>query len=325
MNDRDTLSGRFSSLGSDPIHPIRYVVKRTGLTSHVIRIWEKRYEAVKPKRTDTNRRLYSDEDIERLNLLRQATEAGESIGQIAHLPTEVLREMVGEQPLPAFSTSYERVADETAADEFLDACMEAVRNLNHRVLENQLAQATLQHSQIVVLKQIVIPLIEWLGDGWQSGFLRIVHEHMASAVLRTFLGHMLEASASEMQDPLLICTTPAGQQHELGALIAAIAAVNEGWRVLYLGPDMPAEEIAGAAIAQKARAVALSLMYPASDPRIGQELVRLKRLLPAKIAIVAGGRAATSYAHVLERISAFSHDNLDHFRFTLQHLASGAI
>jgi DNA-binding transcriptional MerR regulator/methylmalonyl-CoA mutase cobalamin-binding subunit len=325
MNENKMASDKSSQKESEPIHPIRYVVKRTGLSSHVIRIWEKRYDAVTPKRSDTNRRLYSDHDVERLNLLRQATEAGESIGQIAHLPTDVLREMVGEQNLPVFYTSYEKIAEETAAEDFLDACKESVRNLDHHALENQLAQATLQHNQMVVMKHIVLPLITWLGDGWQSGFLRIAHEHMASAVLRTFLGSMLESAANDQQNPLILCTTPSGQQHELGAMMAAVAAVNEGWRVLYLGPDMPAEEIAGTAISQKARAVALSLMYPANDPRIAQELIRLKRLLPPEIAIVAGGRALTSYAHVLERINAFSHDHLDHFRFTLQHLASGAI
>jgi MerR family transcriptional regulator, light-induced transcriptional regulator len=70
------------------------VAHRTGLTSHVIRVWEKRYAAVSPLRTSTNRRLYLDSDVERLQLLRRATLAGHSIGQIARLPTEGLRALV---------------------------------------------------------------------------------------------------------------------------------------------------------------------------------------------------------------------------------------
>src|SRR6059058_1635279 len=78
-------------------HAIKSVVRRTGLSAHVIRIWEKRYQAVQPERTGTNRRLYSDEQIERLNLLRAITRAGHSIGPIAKLPIEKLRKLAAEQ------------------------------------------------------------------------------------------------------------------------------------------------------------------------------------------------------------------------------------
>ncbi|MBX7259713.1 MAG: MerR family transcriptional regulator, partial [Candidatus Hydrogenedentes bacterium] len=54
-------------------HPIQVVALRTGLTPHVIRMWERRYAAVCPTRTPTNRRLYSDSDITRLRLLSRAT------------------------------------------------------------------------------------------------------------------------------------------------------------------------------------------------------------------------------------------------------------
>src|SRR5262245_25366803 len=82
-------------------YPIRAVARRTGLTSHVIRVWEKRYGAVSPMRTPTNRRLYSDTDVERLRLLHQATLAGHSIGQIAQLPNERLQALVAADDLGA--------------------------------------------------------------------------------------------------------------------------------------------------------------------------------------------------------------------------------
>jgi AAA family ATP:ADP antiporter len=72
------------------------VARRTGLSAHVIRIWEKRYGAVEPERTGTNRRLYSDEQIERLSLLRDLTQAGHRIGHVAKLPTEKLRQLAKE-------------------------------------------------------------------------------------------------------------------------------------------------------------------------------------------------------------------------------------
>src|SRR6187455_2962557 len=75
-------------------HSIKVAAKRCGLSTHVIRIWEKRYDAVSPNRTDSNRRLYCEDEIERLNLLRLATVAGHSIGNIARLSTDKLKTLV---------------------------------------------------------------------------------------------------------------------------------------------------------------------------------------------------------------------------------------
>jgi len=67
------------------IYTIRYVSIRTGLKPHVLRAWEKRYDAVCPRRNETNRRLYSNSDIRRLQLLRRAVQSGHSISQVAAL------------------------------------------------------------------------------------------------------------------------------------------------------------------------------------------------------------------------------------------------
>ena len=73
-NTRQSANGTL-----DRGHSIKIVAQRTGLSSHVIRVWERRYDAVSPRRTETNRRLYSDGDIERLKLLGEATEIGHTL------------------------------------------------------------------------------------------------------------------------------------------------------------------------------------------------------------------------------------------------------
>ena len=75
-------------------HPIQVVAQRTGLSPDVLRIWERRYAVVKPSRSATGRRLYSDRDVEHLLLLRRATLAGRSISQVADLDSEELRGLV---------------------------------------------------------------------------------------------------------------------------------------------------------------------------------------------------------------------------------------
>ena len=78
-------------------HSIQVVSRLSGLSPHVIRVWEKRYGAVTPVRTGTNRRLYSEEEIQRLRLLSRATAAGHRIGVIAHLGIRDLERLVATQ------------------------------------------------------------------------------------------------------------------------------------------------------------------------------------------------------------------------------------
>ncbi len=83
-------------MSSEPKHPIQVVVRRTGLTADVIRVWERRYDAVRPQRSDTNRRLYSDDDVERLRLLRKATLSGRRIGDVARYSDDELRQLTAD-------------------------------------------------------------------------------------------------------------------------------------------------------------------------------------------------------------------------------------
>lgn len=305
-------------------YPIKIVARRTGLTLHVIRVWEKRYGAVLPTRTPTNRRLYSDADIERLLLLRRATLAGHNIGQVAQLPKERLLalvsadEAVASPPLQSVSPS----SDESSAQSHLNACMAAVERLDAEALEAALMRAAVTLSQPALIDWIVIPVMQKIGDLWREGSLRVAHEHLASAVVRTFLGNMRGGFEILASAPNLIVATPAGQVHELGALIVAVTAASEGWRVTYLGPNLPAEEIAGAAQQNEAKAVTLSIVYPADDPRLRDELRKLRRCLAEETVLLVGGRAAGSYSDVLGAIGAVKLNDMASLRAKLESLRS---
>src|SRR6188472_3975547 len=95
-----------------PLHPMRLVAVRTGLTPDLLRAWEKRYGAVAPVRSSGGQRLYSDADVERLSLLARAVEGGRAIGQIANLPLDELQGIVerdarARQPSPSSVTAAE--------------------------------------------------------------------------------------------------------------------------------------------------------------------------------------------------------------------------
>ncbi len=295
----------------DALLNIKAVARRTGLSAHVIRIWEKRYQAVVPTRTATNRRLYAESEIERLGLLARAIRAGHTISQIAGLPVGTLRGLAAtDTNAVAGAGAGEPRPRATTARDFVREALEAVRDLDGLELERVMKAAELALGQMGLLCKVLSPLLEQLGKSWRAGDLLAAHEHLASQAVRSFLGNLSRPYAATDQAPELVVTTPVGQLHELGALMAAATAHHEGWRVTYLGPCLPADEIAGAVRQKHARAVALSVVHPADDPTLPRELEKLRQSLPAGTAMLVGGRAAGAYAETLKGIDAITCETL---------------
>jgi DNA-binding transcriptional MerR regulator/methylmalonyl-CoA mutase cobalamin-binding subunit len=298
----------------DPRHPIRVVARRTGLKPDLIRAWERRYSAVAPGRSATRRRYYSDAEIDRLSLLSRVVRAGHTISQVAQLPDEELEELIARDA----SSQPAAAASGSRTDAILACCLAAVQRLDPRDLGHLIQRASVELSAPDLLDDVLVPLMQRIGDQWKQGALRPYHEHMASAVVRSFLGTSM--SETNHGAPIFMAATPARQRHELGALLATSCAAAEGWRVLYLGPDLPPEEIAAAALHQGAQVVALSLVYPPDDALLRDELRRLRRLLDPRTELIVGGRASAAYVDILHEIGAQRLDDLSGLRRRLEEI-----
>jgi DNA-binding transcriptional MerR regulator/methanogenic corrinoid protein MtbC1 len=310
-----------------PCHTIKMAAKLTGLSPHVIRVWEKRYSAVVPNRSESRRRLFTGHDLERLNCLRQATEAGHNIGAIAKLTNASLIQLVLRTapagPLP-LETAQEKVngregMTETGGGYGVETLIRLVRAYDQEGLLAQLRAAHTELGSQGLLVKVIAPLARALGDLWAAGDLTAADEHFASATLREYLLTNTRQYAGGGH-PTVLVVTPAGQLHELGAVMVAFAARNQGWNTVYLGASLPAAEIAGAAARHQARAVALSIVFPADDIALSAELLELWKHLPANTKILAGGRAAPSYQPALRRIGAVIIDDLPELFQTLGNL-----
>ncbi len=305
------------------MHSIKAVSKRSGLSPHLIRMWERRYGVVEPDRTDSNRRVYSDDDIYRLTLLKRVVdEGGESIGNIANLPNDELERIIqaaseGSSPVPV-------PASENGAEpeEYIERALEAIGNLDEHSLERVLSRASVSFGRTGALEKVIIPMLDVVGEKWQEGTIRIANEHLASAVTRTMIGGMTNGLGLPENAPHLVVTTPAGIIHEYGALAVAVMASTEGWKITYLGPNLPAEEIAGVVQAKNSRAVALSIVYPPDDPLIAAELRKIRELVPDDIVLIVGGRSAKSYGATLSEIEARYADDLATLRRVLRNIIS---
>jgi len=288
-----------------PSHPIRVVATRTGLSKDVIRVWEKRYQAINPQRSDTGRRLYADADIEHLIKLKQAISGGWRISDVAKLSKDELDKLIAEN-----SQSTE-MADSTSVNgefdtggSYLSRCLEAIEGLDAQKLDALLSSASVAMPIPRLLDDLVAPLLITIGERWHKGKLRVGHEHLATSVIRRFLDNLRETAGMHAQGPTIVVTTPSGQNHEMGSMMAAVAAAVAGWKVIYMMPSMPSRDIVAAALQVKARAVALSMTYPEDDPQIAVELRFIKEQLPEDVSLFVGGQAAASYLPLLEQIGA---------------------
>ena len=305
-----------------PRHPVRVVAQRTGLSSHVLRAWERRYGVVTPTRTEGGQRLYSDADIERLILLRTLTSHGGSISQLAQLPQSDLARRVEEDRAARNGSASGGGEVDGAVARWREAALHAIETLDGAVLRRQLERAVVGLGTTHFLDGVVGPVLTEIGQRWRAGEMGVAHEHLATAVFRQVLGWVRETAEAGSRAPALVVATLPNQLHEGGAMLVAAAAATEGWRVIYLGVDLPPGEIAAAALRTGARAVALSLIHPADDVAIGPHIAALRRVLPADLPLLFGGAAAESYRDDIEAVDGEIVTELAELRRALGALAA---
>ena len=302
-------------------YPIRAVSFRTGLSPHVIRMWERRYEVVRPERLVNNRRLYSESDIERLSMLKAATEAGHNIGNVAGLDDEQLFRLTMKKHRSAAEKKTNlKNSFRLVPGEIVDNCLEAILALDPLELERSLNNARIMHSVPLLLKEVFVPLVLRVGELWWEGKLRTAEEHFASIIIMNHLGRIIADNTMEESNPAIVFATPRGHRHEIGSMLAAVQASVEGWKVIYLGPDLPVEEIASVARKCEAKIVAVSLIFPIDNTSLVAEVGKLAKILDDTIAVVAGGAAAEEFAVILESLDVIVESDLDNFRNLLNRI-----
>ena len=304
----------------EKIFNIKYVSEQTGLSPHVIRIWERRYSAVSPDRTETNRRLYSLQDIEKLKLLKIATKNGQAISQIADLSIDRLKEISE----PLLKNSSDNGSSEnkgkTEIDSYIDKCIKAIDKFDSHELEKNIRRASAELGSFKALSELISPLMDIVGEKWRKGEINPSNEHFASEIVKNYLKNLVLSSNINANSPVIIVSTPKGQLHDVGASIVSAAAVAEGWRVIYLGANLDYTDITSAIFKYGAKALALSIVHPTDDIFLSDELINLRKNLGDSFPIIIGGRASESYAEAINKIKSYHINDLNLFREILKNL-----
>lgn len=233
----------------DPVelnYPLRTAARLTGLSPELLRAWERRYGVVEPHRTPGGTRRYSAADLERLRLVKAAVDAGNRISQVARLElAELKRVSAGAEARPAGR---------------LDEILAALDHFDGGEVQRLLSLQVSALGAVRFAREIALPLVHEIGERWANGQIGIASEHLATSVLRSLLGSALTPTASSLLGPRIVFATPTGERHELGLLMAALTALGAGANPVYLGVELPVEDLLSAVEGADAAALALSLV-----------------------------------------------------------------
>ncbi|HSC72652.1 MAG TPA: MerR family transcriptional regulator [Gaiellaceae bacterium] len=207
--------------------------RRSGVSPELLRAWERRYGLLEPGRSAGGLRLYTEADLARVRAMQHHLAAGLAAAEAARLATSSPAD-AAEPALAPRSARAELEAAFAAMDE----------PAAHAVLDTLLAGTTLDNA----LREVVIPYLHELGERWARGEASVAEEHFASGVLRGRLLGLARDWARGLGRPCLLACAP-GEQHDLGLIVFGLALRARGWRIGYLGADMPVDSVTSAAAA----------------------------------------------------------------------------
>jgi DNA-binding transcriptional MerR regulator/methylmalonyl-CoA mutase cobalamin-binding subunit len=297
-----------------PRHPVRVVARMTGLSAHVLRAWERRYAVVEPTRTEGGQRLYSDKDVRRLRLLREATQAGHPISRLVPLSDLELAELAGSQSSGGGAAGTQSTRTEQLRAEMI----QHAQQLDARRLQAALtrAAATMRASEFVA--EIAAPMLKTVGERWHKGEMRPLEEHIVSVGVRRVLLYLMDMFDPDPAAPTIVIGTLSDELHEFGAMMAGVIAAEEGWRVVFLGPSLPAEEIAAAAIRSNARVTAISTIYSPAVDRTLASLTQLGERLRGRSQLITGGTALEPHAARIGELGGRHVNDFDELRMLVR-------
>lgn len=262
---------------------IAAVARATGISQHTLRAWERRFAFPVPHRLPSGHRRFTNEQVERLKLIKRALTLGHRASAVVPLPVERLHAL-----LPTLEVEPDATAGWCAG------VIENLRAFNLAAVASALRHASAALGVRVFLEDRVVPLLIEVGTRWERGQLDIRHEHLLSEAIEDELRALrlaLEPGAAGR--PLLLAALP-GEQHGLPLHIVALAAAARGLRVRLLGLDTPPHEILETAHGINAQVVGITVSAPNATAATVATLNHLYAALAPRASIWVGGSGSAA-------------------------------
>lgn len=215
-------------------YSIKDLEKLSGIKAHTLRIWEKRYNLVEPKRTETNIRYYDDNDLKKILNVALLNRNGFKISHIAQYNEKEI------------STKINDISSRDQETETnIDNLVIAMIDLDDRRFEKILSKSIMQNGFEKSILNVIYPFFVKIGMLWQTGAINPAQEHFISNLTRQKLivaiDGMVEPEGE--QSKRFILYLPEGELHELGLLFYHYLIKKRGHKVLYLGQSVPFEDL----------------------------------------------------------------------------------
>lgn len=275
-------------MAGDALLRIGELSRRTGLSADVIRAWERRYDLLEPQRTEGNFRLYGVDDISRLRLMQHYLAKGIPAAQAAGLVHQVQTDAHDTNPgIPAGDVRKALRVLRESLERFDDARAD-------RVLQRLLGV----FAPGAVLRDVVMPYLRGLGERWECGEATIAQEHFASSFLEGWMLSMARGWGQAGRRRVMLACLP-GERHVLGLVGFGLAMRDLGWRITYLGADMPLPAVEQAADAVRPDVIVLAAALPTTFTAAIDDVQRLAARHP--IAVGGAGSIAAALPWLSDR------------------------
>lgn len=285
---------KMSDLASRPggFYTISAVEELTGVNKITIRAWESRHGFIKPKRTESGRRLYTQDDIDRIKLALHLKDQGVAISRVK----SVIEDSHVENSLP----------DESGPWEFYRQQMfQAIVEFNDEALDAYYSKALSMFSLDLVTKELMMPVLHVLGERWQSSKGGIAEEHFFSTFMRNKLGARLNFKKnSKKSAPVYVAACLPDEMHELGLLVFALAAQASGCRIILLGANVPISEIVE--VCQRVECDGVVIACSANEFSNSSKIDLSILSKQVDVPVWVGGKGAVTYQSEIKSTGAFA-------------------
>jgi len=257
---------------------IKDIENLSGIKAHTIRIWEQRYGFLKPKRTGTNIRFYSNEELRTILNISLLNKFGYKISHINRMrPDEI------EGKILALNQS--EAQQERVIHELIQSMVEMDIEYFETTLDQYVAKSGIERT---ILK-IIFPFLERIGILWQTGHINPAHEHIVTNIIRQKLIRGIEnARPLVMLNKTYLLCLPEGEHHELGLLFVYFLLKNRGAHTIYLGTNLPLKDLEYVVDVKKPDVVYMHLTSPTRTFNLEKFLQNLGTRLPKQTVVLSG-------------------------------------
>lgn len=265
---------------SDKVYSIRDMEVISGVRAHTIRMWERRYSLLKPWRTDTNIRYYDDRDLRRLMNIAFLVARNYKISRIAQLEDDHLRKLVLAQE--------EQSPDDEA---YIGRLVMYMLHFESRQFSHLLDEVIVRFGFDEAVFRVVFPFLRKVGIFWQVGSVYPAQEHFISSLIRHRFICELEKWQKEAAGELTILFfLHENEMHDLLLLFYAVMAARRGFRILYLGQNVPLQDLGQMATITPIDYVMTVFTNAIEDSQLASLVSGMALQLPGKRFIVTGAR-----------------------------------